>query len=91
MEMKRIFLTRFQHPRFASGYDQNQLIRSDVGWEKKQRVVPKLMIIVPKWDKRDNQRTLIGHSTKIMDTINRMINNKAENSPSGKNMETGDT
>ena len=35
MEMKRYFLTHFYHPRFASGYDQNQLIIPDVSNEKK--------------------------------------------------------
>ena len=54
MEMKRNFVTHFQHPRFASGYDQNQSIITDVSERKKHRVVPKLMIIVPKRDKRNN-------------------------------------
>ena len=48
METKRYFLNHFQHPRFASGYDQNQLIITDVSKENKHRVVPKPMIIVPK-------------------------------------------
>ena len=41
-------LNHFQHPSFASGYDQNQLIITDVSEENKHRVVSKLMIIVPK-------------------------------------------
>ena len=48
METKRYFLNHFLHPRFASGYDQNQLIITDVSEESKQRVVPKLMIAIPK-------------------------------------------
>ena len=48
METKRFFLTHFYHPRFASGYDQNQLIITDVRRENRQRIVPKLMITVPK-------------------------------------------
>ena len=63
METKRIFLNHFYHPRFASGYDQNQLITTDVSKENQHRVVPKLMIIVPKWDKRNNQRKSIRHFT----------------------------
>ena len=49
-EQKRrgIFLNLFQHPGFASGYDQNQLIISDVRKKNKHRAVPKLMNIVPK-------------------------------------------
>ena len=49
-EWKRrgFFLLIFYHPRFASGYDQNQLVITDVSNENKHRVVPKLMIIVPK-------------------------------------------
>ena len=48
MEAKKKYLVIFQHPRFASGYDQNQLIITDVSKENRHRVVPKLMIIVPK-------------------------------------------
>ena len=48
METKRYFLNHFYHPRFASGYDQNQLTITDVSKENEHRVVPKLMIIVPK-------------------------------------------
>ena len=48
METKEKILVILQHPRFASGYDQNQLIITDVSKENKHRVVPKLMIIVPK-------------------------------------------
>ena len=48
METKRNFLNHFQHPRFASGYDQNQLIITDVSQENKHQVIPKLMITVPK-------------------------------------------
>ena len=61
METKRYFLTHFYHPRFASGYDQNPLIITDVSRENKHRVVPKLMNIVPKWDKRNNRRKSISH------------------------------
>ena len=48
METKEKSLVILQHPRFASGYDQNQLIITDVSKENKHRVVPKLMITVPK-------------------------------------------
>ena len=48
METKRYFLTHFYHPSFASGYDQNQIIITDVSKENKHRVVPKLLIIVSK-------------------------------------------
>ena len=48
METKRQILVIFQHPRFASGYDQNQLIIPDVSQKNKHRVVPELMITVPK-------------------------------------------
>ena len=60
-EWKRrgIFLLIFYHPRFASGYDQIQLIITDISKEKKRRVVPKLMITVPKWNKRNNQQESI--------------------------------
>ena len=54
METKRYFRNHFYHPLFASGYDRNQLIITDVSKENKYRVVPKLMNIVPKWDKRSN-------------------------------------
>ena len=54
METKEKILVILQHPRFASGYDQNQLIITDVSKENKHRVVPKLMITVPKWNKRFN-------------------------------------
>ena len=63
METKRYFLNHFQHSRFASGYDQHRLIITDVNKENKHRVVPKLMITVPKGDKRSNQRKLICHLT----------------------------
>ena len=43
------------------------------------------MITVPKGDKRINQRKIDKSFYEIMNTINRMNNNKAENSPSGKN------
>ena len=48
METKRNFLNHFYHPRFASGYDQTQLIITDVSKEIKHQVVPKLMITVQK-------------------------------------------
>ena len=63
METKRKILVIFYHPRFASGYDQNQLIKPDVSKKIKHRVVPKLMILVPKGNKRINQRQLISHFT----------------------------
>ena len=47
METKRIFLDHFYHHCFASGYDQNHIIKNDIS-EKKHRVVPKLMKTVPK-------------------------------------------
>ena len=61
METKRYFLNHLYHPRFASGYDQNQLIITDVSKENKHRIVPKLMITVPKWEKRINRRKSISH------------------------------
>ena len=64
METRMYFLNRFYHPRFASGYDQNQLIITDVSKENKHRVVPKLMKIAPKWDKRNNRRKSISHFRK---------------------------
>ena len=48
METKEKILVILQHPRFASGYDQNQLFISDVSGENKHRVVAELMITVPK-------------------------------------------
>ena len=75
METKRNFLIIYQHPRFASGYDQNQLIISDVSKENKHRVVPKQMIIVPKRDKRNK----IDKSFHIfLDTNNQMTDSNAE-------------
>ena len=64
METKRNFLNHFYHPRFASGYDQNQIIITDVSKENKHRAVPKLMITVPKGDKQNNRRKLISHLRK---------------------------
>ena len=58
METKRNFPNHFKQPRFASGYDQNRLIISDVNKENKHRVVAKLMMTVPKWDKWYNQRKI---------------------------------
>ena len=48
METKRYFSNDFLHPHFASEYDQNELIITDISEENKHRVVPKLMIIVLK-------------------------------------------
>ena len=48
METKRYFLTHCYHPRFASGYDQNHLIITDVSRKNKHQIVRKLMITVPK-------------------------------------------
>ena len=48
METKEKILVILQHPRFASGYDQNQLVITDISKENKHRVVPKLMKIAPK-------------------------------------------
>ena len=90
METKRNFLNHFPHPGFASGCDQNQLIITDASKANKHRVVPKLMITVPKWDKRNNQRKSISHFFKLLDTVNRMNNNKAESSPSGENTKPRD-
>ena len=45
---EEVFSYSFLPTRFASGYDQNRLIISDVSRENKHRVAPKLMIIVPK-------------------------------------------
>ena len=53
METKRIFLNHIYHLSFASGYDQNQLIISDVGKENKHLVLKKLMNTVAKRDKRN--------------------------------------
>ena len=58
METKRYFPNLFYHPRIASGYDQNQLIITDVSKENKHPVVPKLMNIVPKRNKRNNYRKI---------------------------------
>ena len=85
METKRKFLNHFYHPRFASGYDENQLIKTDVSEDNRHRVVPKLMITVPKWNKRINKRKIDESFYELLDTINRMKNEKAENSPSRKN------
>ena len=78
METKSYFLTHFYHPRFASGYDQNQLIIPNVSKENKHRVVPKLMIIVLKCDKRNNQRKSYKSFYKLIDTNNRMTDSNAE-------------
>ena len=43
------------------------------------------MIIVSKWDKRNNQRIFVKPVYKVLVTINRMNINKAESSPSVKN------
>ena len=43
------------------------------------------MIIVLKWNKRINWRKIDKSFYELLDTINRMNNNKVENSPSGKN------
>ena len=64
METKRNFLNHFQHPCFASGYDQNQLIITDVSKKNKHRVVPQLIITVPMLNKRNNQRKLMSHFAK---------------------------
>ena len=64
METKRKFLNHFYHPRFATGYDQNQLIILNVIREKKHQIVARLMITVPKWNKRNIQRKLINHFLK---------------------------
>ena len=51
-------------------------------WYKQKNeycVVQKLMIFIPKWDKRNNERKCISHFYKVLDTISRMNNNKAEN------------
>ena len=58
METKTYFLNHFYHPRFASRYDQNQLFITDVSKENKHPVVPKLMNIVPKRNKRNNYREI---------------------------------
>ena len=63
-ETKRNFLDQFSLPRFASGYDQNHKILSDVSHKIEHREALKLMITEPKWGKRNNQRKLIGHFTK---------------------------
>ena len=43
------------------------------------------MIIEPKWDKRNNQRTIDMSIYIVLATINRIINNEAEKKPSGTN------
>ena len=43
------------------------------------------MITVPKWNKRNNQQKIDKSFHELLDTINRMKNRKAENSPIGKN------
>ena len=69
METKRKFHNHFQHPRFASGYDPNQLTISDAGKKSEHRVVPQLMITVLKKDKRNNQPKLISHFTNYWTRI----------------------
>ena len=80
METKRYFLNQIYHRRFASGYDQNQLIITDVNKQKqkKHQLVPKLMMFVPKWDKRNNQRKIDKSFYKLLDTNNRMTDSNAE-------------
>ena len=46
-------------PRFASGYDRNLLIISDVSSEKKTSKVPNLMIFIPKRIRRNNQEETV--------------------------------
>ena len=41
------------------------------------------MIVVPKWDKRNNQRKLINHFYKLLYSINRVKKIKANSSPKG--------
>ena len=48
METKKKTLVILQHPRSASEYDQNQLIIIDLSKKNEHRVLPKLMITVPK-------------------------------------------
>ena len=43
------------------------------------------MITVSKWNKRNNYRKIDKSFYELLETINRMNNNNAENSPSGKN------
>ena len=43
------------------------------------------MIAVPKWNKRINYRKIDKSFYELLDTIIRMNNKKAKNSPSGKN------
>ena len=52
--------------------------------KNKHWIVPKLMISVPKWNKRNNWRKIDKSFYELLDTINRMNTSKAENSPSGK-------
>ena len=75
------FLVIFNSPRFASGYDQNQLIIFGISKENKHRVKPEPMSIVPKGDKRNNQQKLINQFTKDWTRItnNRMTDSNAEN------------
>ena len=56
METSRNLLTHFQHPRFASQYDQNQLITSDMRQENERQVVPKRVFTLVNWNERNNQR-----------------------------------
>ena len=54
METKKNFPNHFLTPRFATGRDQNQLLLSDLGWEKIYQVIPQLLSFLPKCDKRNN-------------------------------------
>ena len=64
METKRIFFNLFKHPRFAGGYEQNQLFISDVGKQNRDQVVPKLMIFYQSEINEKINEYLISHFAK---------------------------
>ena len=64
-----IFLIIFNIPVLPVDTTKDQLFITDVSWKNEHRVVPKLMIIVLKWDKRNNQRKLISYFTNYWTRI----------------------
>ena len=64
METKRNFLNHFLTTPFCQWIRPKSINHNWCKQKNKHRVVPKLMIIVPKWDKRKNQRKLISHFAK---------------------------
>ena len=84
MTRRKTFLVSFKHPRFVSGYDQNQVTLSDMS-QKKHKVVPRLMNFVLKGNKRKNPRLIDRSLKEKLDTINQVKNSQAEKNPSVTN------